>query len=525
MQYWADEMIAGLPQEEFVFNDSKTYSGSAHVGSLRGPVIHDLLYRSALDAGRRARFLYGNDDMDALDAVPPGLSQEKYRPWLGKPLCEVPSPDGSPRSYARYFYDEFMEAQHKLGIAPEPYHMSELYRSGRMNGVIRSLLSAAEELRAIYLEVSQSEREEGWIPFSPVCENCGRIAMTRVHRFDGERVHYRCEPGAMRYASGCGHEGAVAPWDGAGKLPWKLEWAARWQVLGVNFEGAGSDHSIAGGSRDVADAISRRVFGAEPPANLPYEFLLLEGGKMSSSKGIGLSAREASEALPAQQLRWLQVRTRPRTAINFNLGDNAIPRLFDDFDVAAERYRAGSAEDWQRRQFELAQVRRGPEAMSGYRPRFSHVVTISQMPGVDAESYFSQHKGAPLLPAERDELRERIAYARIWLDRFAPAKARFEVQERLPAEVGSLDAAQRRFLASFARWFAQAQLADGESIHAAIMDLARREGGGAGFAFRALYRIFLGRSSGPRAGEFLAALEPSFVLSRLQEAVAALNQA
>ena len=345
--------------------------------------------------------------------------------------------------------------------------------------------------------------------------------MTRVHRFDGQRVHYRCEPGAMRYASGCGHEGAVAPWDGAGKLPWKLEWAARWQVLGVNFEGAGSDHSIAGGSRDVADAISRRVFGAEPPANLPYEFLLLEGGKMSSSKGIGLSAREASEALPAQQLRWLQVRTRPRTAINFNLGDNAIPRLFDDFDVAAERYRAGSAEDWQRRQFELAQVRRDPEAMSGYRPRFSHVVTISQMPGVDAESYFSQHKGAPLLPAERDELQERIAYARIWLDRFAPAKARFEVQARLPAEVGSLDAAQRRFLASFARWFAQAQLADGESIHAAIMDLARREGGGAGFAFRALYRIFLGRSSGPRAGEFLAALEPSFVRSRLNEAVAA----
>ncbi|MCY3946659.1 MAG: lysine--tRNA ligase [Anaerolineaceae bacterium] len=523
MQYWADEMIAGLPQEEFVFNDSKTYSGSAHVGSLRGPVIHDVLYRSAVDAGRRARFLYGNDDMDALDAVPPGLSQERYRPWLGKPLCEVPSPDGSPRSYARFFYDEFMGAQHKLGIWPEPYHMSELYRSGRMNGVIRTLIEAADELRAIYLEVSQSGREESWIPFSPVCENCGRIAMTRVHHFDGERVHYRCLPNAMPYAPGCGHEGAVEPWDGAGKLPWKLEWAARWQVLGVNFEGAGSDHSIAGGSRDVADAISRRVFCAEPPANLPYEFLLLEGGKMSSSKGIGLSAHEATEALPAQQLRWLQVRTRPRTAINFNLGENAIPRLFDDFDVAGERYRDGSAEGWQRRQFELAQVRRDPDVTSSYRPRFAHVVTISQIPGLDAEAYFSQHKGAPLNAAERDELRERIAYARIWLDRFAPAKARFEVQGRLPPEVKSLDAAQRLFLSSFASWYEGARPADGESIHVAIMDLARREQGGAGFAFRALYRIFLGRSSGPRAGEFLAALEPAFVRSRLKEAVAALD--
>ena len=93
----------------------------------------------------------------------------------------------------------------------------------------------------------------------------------------------------------------------------------------------------------------------------------------------------------------------------------------------------------------------------------------------------------------------------------------------LPSEVRSLDAAQGRFLSSFARWFEQSQPADGESIHAAIMDLARREQGGAGFAFRALYRIFLGRSSGPRAGEFLAALEPAFVLSRLNEAVAALD--
>ncbi len=523
MQYWADEIIARLPHEEFVFNDSKTYSGSAHVGSLRGPVIHDLLYRSALDAGRRARFLYGNDDMDALDAVPPGLSQETYRPWLGKPLCEVPAPDGSPRRYARYFYDEFLEAQGKLGISPEPYHMSELYRSGRMNGVIRTLIEAAGELRAIYQEVSQSDREEHWIPFSPICESCGRIAMTRVHHFDGDRVHYRCEPDAMIYDKGCGHEGAVAPWDGAGKLPWKLEWAARWQVLGVNFEGAGSDHSIAGGSRDVADAISRRVFGAEPPADLPYEFLLLEGGKMSSSKGIGLSAREASEALPAQQLRWLQVRTRPRTAINFSLGDNAIPRLFDDFDVAAERYSDGSAEDWQRRQFELAQVRHSPQVVTGYRPRFAHVVTISQIPGVDAETYFSQHKGAPLLPEERKELRERIAYASVWLERFAPEKARFEVQERLPEDVATLKEDQCRFLHAFSGWYEKAQPTDGESIHAAIMELARREQGGAGFAFRALYRIFLGRSSGPRAGDFLAALGPSFVLSRLKEAVAALD--
>ena len=520
MQYWADQIIADHPIEAFVFNDSKTYSGSAHVGSLRGPVIHDLLYRSALDVGRRARFNYGNDDMDALDSIPPGLSAKQYKPWLGFPLCEVPAPDGSKRSYARFYYDEFMAAQHKLGVEPQPYHMSDLYRSGRMNAVIRTLLEAAAELRAIYFEVSQSARGDEWIPFSPICERCGRIAMTHVYRFDGERVHYRCEPAAMAYARGCGHEGAAFPWDGRGKLPWKLEWAARWQVLGVNFEGAGSDHSIAGGARDVAEAIARRVFGVEPPANLPYEFLLLKGGKMSSSKGIGLSAREATEALPAQLLRWLLVRTRPRTAINFNLGENAVPRLFDDYDVAAERYRDGTGEAWQRRLFELAQVRHGAEVKALYRPRFAHMVTISQVPGIDLLKYFTQHKGAPLLPAERCELQQRSDYARDWLARFAPARVRFEVQAALPTQaLDKLDDRQRSFLSALLTWYEAAQTPNGKAVHDEIMQLALYGQGSAGYAFRALYQIFLGRSSGPRAGDLLAALDRDFVIARLREAV------
>ncbi len=520
MQYWADQLVARQPFTEFVFNDSKTYSGSAHVGSLRGPVIHDLLYRSALDAGRRARFHYGSDDMDALDAIPPGLAREGYERWLGFPLCKVPAPDGSERSYARFYFDEFMAAQRLLGVQPEPYHMSELYCSGRMNAVIRTLLEAAEELRAIYLEVSQSERAADWIPFSPVCEGCGRIAMTRVWRFDGERAHYRCELDAMTYARGCGYEGAVVPWDGAGKLPWKLEWAARWQVLGVNFEGAGSDHSIAGGARDVAGAIARRVFGAEPPANLPYEFLLLEGGKMSSSKGVGLTAKAATEALPAQLLRWLLVRTRPRTAINFNLDDNAIPRLFDDFDAAAERYHAGKGEDWQRRMFELAQIERGSMAEAHYTPRFAHVVTVSQIPGIDAAQHFEAHKDAALLPAERDEIELRRAWAQDWLQHFAPASARFEVQAQLPeAAHAALDEAQQRFLAAFLVWYEKTPAPDGAAIHKAIMTLARQGQGSAGHGFRALYNIFLGRDNGPRAGELLAALERDLVLARLREAV------
>ncbi|MBZ0291563.1 MAG: lysine--tRNA ligase [Anaerolineae bacterium] len=523
MLYWADQLITEIDAPEIVLNDSKTYSGSAHVGSLRGPVIHNVLYRAALDAGRKARFLYGSDDYDALDAVPPSLSRELYEPYLGQPLCNVPAPDGSQRSYAEYFYDEFMAVQHKLGIFPVPYRMSDLYKSGRMNDVIHTVLENAAEVRKIYLEVSNSERPDDWLPFNVICENCGKIAMTRVHRFDGEKVYYRCEPDAMDYAKGCGHEGAISPFDGNGKLPWKLEWATRWKVLGVNVEGAGMDHSVDGGSRDVSEAICRRVLHREPPLNVPYEFFLLDGGKMSSSKGIGFSAHEVGEALPPELLRYILVRTRPRTAINFQLAGTAVPRLFDEYDAAYDQYFRDDDDpdaDWSRRLFELAQIDPKAKLEPRYRPRFMHVVTVVQIPNLNAMQHFAAHKGAPLSPEETIEVQNRIDYARLWLERFAPENAVFEVQDRLPSAARDLDDQQRDFLEKLLDWYRTQSEPDGEKVHKGIYDIATDMGLKPGKAFQVIYQVFLGRTSGPRAGDLLAGLGQDFVLKRLQQAQA-----
>lgn len=521
MQYWADQMIAELDASEIIINDSKTLSGAAHVGSLRGPMIHDIVYRAALDAGRSVKFLYGSDDYDAFDAVPPMLSRELYESYLGQPLCKVPAPDSSDRSYAQYFADDFLDVMRGLGINPETYRMSEMYRSGRMNEVIKIVLDNAALVREIYFEASGSVRDENWMPFNPICEQCGKIATTRVYRFDGKKVYYRCEPDAMSYTRGCSYEGAISPYDGSGKLPWKLEWATRWKVLDVKVEGAGMDHSVDGGSRDVAEAISRRVLHREPPANVPYEFFLLEGGKMSSSKGIGFSARQVFDVLPAELLRYLLVRTRPRTAINFKLADNAIPRLFDDYDTAAANYFVETEDEealWTKRLFELAQIERQTRLEGVYRPRFLHVVTVSQIPGIAIRQHFEAHKGAPLTPQEYAEVQRRIDYARLWLERFAPEDAVIVIQPLLPPAARHLDADQRIFLSKLLGWYRTQKAADGETIHKAIYDLATSIGLKPGKAFQVIYLAFLGRSSGPRAGELLAALDQEFVLRRLQQA-------
>src|SRR6202008_3238783 len=64
---WADELAArgsGPP----VVNDSKPPSGPVHVGSLRGPVILDVITRALRAAGHETTLLYGVDDLDPMDA-------------------------------------------------------------------------------------------------------------------------------------------------------------------------------------------------------------------------------------------------------------------------------------------------------------------------------------------------------------------------------------------------------------------------------------------------------------------------
>ena len=104
--YWADQLANQLSHETAqVINDSKTPSGRIHIGALRGPLIHDLVYRACQSAGIPAAFMYGYDDFDPLDNIPPYLKYEEYQPYLGKPLRYVPSPNPK-LSYADFFIGE-----------------------------------------------------------------------------------------------------------------------------------------------------------------------------------------------------------------------------------------------------------------------------------------------------------------------------------------------------------------------------------------------------------------------------------
>jgi lysyl-tRNA synthetase class 1 len=136
------------------------------------------------------------------------------------------------------------------------------------------------------------------------------------------------------------------------------------------------------------------------------------------------------------------------------------------------------------------------------------------VPGVDVEAQVEAEKGSALNPREAAVLAERTAAARAWLDTYAPERAIVAVQATLPAAVAELDEAQRQLLERLS----SVEAMTGGEWQAAIFDTATSLGLPAGKAFDAIYRAFLGRPNGPRAGWLLASLDPAFVVARLREA-------
>jgi lysyl-tRNA synthetase class 1 len=333
--YWADEISTRISGPQVV-NDSKTPSGTVHVGSLRGVVLHDAVRRAVAERGIDVTFRYGVEDLDPMDAQSL-LTPDAVKPYMGVPLAHVPAPDGSPYpNYARHFAMLFLQTFADLGITPQLYWMSEQYGSGAMDPYIAQALDRAGVILDIYRTVSTVIHPTGWLPVSVICENCGRIGTTAARDWDGHEVSYECRADLVEWATGCGFTGRVSPFGGRAKLVWNVDWAARWGLTGATIEGCGKDLATAGGSRDRADAISRRVFEREPPLNIPYEFLNIGGRKMSTSRGEGAAAHEIAEVLPPSLLRFLFLRHKPSRAIDFDPSGDTIPRLFDEFDRIAD---------------------------------------------------------------------------------------------------------------------------------------------------------------------------------------------
>lgn len=517
--FWVDEIvkdiIKGKNQPSYLITDWMTTSGHAHIGSLRGVVVHDLIREGLEKSDKKAYFQWGFDDFDPMDGFPNYLDPS-FKKYMGMPFCNIPAPDKKHVSFADQYADEFLKIIKKLSIEPKVIYNSKLYKSGKYNQVIRIILDSAAEIRKIYKKISGSDKKSDWYPLQIVCPKCGKIGTTRVFSWNGQEVEFKCEENLVNWAKGCGYQGKISPFDGQGKLPWKVEWPSKWLITKTDIEGEGKDHFVAGGSRDIADEIMRKVFKKIPPYDIRYEHFLIDGAKMSSSKGLGIYANEMSKFLPANILRFLFTRTKYKKAIDFNPEGDTISNLFDEFDRASQAFSHDPNSDLGRA-FYYAETKK-KEKQSQFRMRFSTLAYLVQMPNVDLDRKAQEEKGSKLNQEEKKDLEIRHKFVKKWLEKYAPENYKFEVQKELPNQAKDLNKKQREFLVQILDLIKQKSW-KGKDLHTKIHEIRKKLVIDPREAFSAIYLIFIGKDSGPQAGWFLASLDRDFAIKRLKEAV------
>lgn len=504
--FWADQVAQDLIKSKkhmpFWVDDMKTPSGRVHVGALRGVIVHDLVFKALKARGVKANFTYVFEDHDPMDDIPSYLSKEKYEKYLGVPLFKIPSPVEGYEDYAQYYALEFQEVFNKMGCTPKIIWTKDLYTSGQMNSVIKEVLDKTTDVRKIYEEMYKKKLPENWYPFQLYCPSCGKVSTTTVTDWDGSKVTYKCEVDKVKWTKGCGKKGKASPFSDekgmVGKLPWKIEWAAKWKAIGVTVEGAGKDHMSSGGSHDLAKLVCERIINYPVPYPIAYEWLLVGGRKMSSSKGVGASAKDILEILPAELARFMMVRIKVNSQINFDPYEkDTIPVLFDEYQKAADAYLSKNNENLARI-FELSQV--GEKIQKPPKIRFSILAQWVQMPNMEEN-------------IKKEGLELWAKYAKVWIEKYAPESEKFEVKKELPKVAQSLSEKQKKVLGLIAKELDRKRT--GDELQTRIYDIGKSLGLSGKETFAAIYLSLIGKDHGPKAAWLILSLDKEFVKKRL----------
>lgn len=510
--FWADEVAQKLKERNLPLewvDDMKTPSGRVHVGSLFGVVFHDLVFRALKDIGVNTKYTYVFENHDPMDDIPTYLPRDKYEKYLGMPLFMIPSPVEGYKDFAEYYALEFKEAFNAIGSDPEILWTKDLYTSGKMNPAIKTIFDNADKIREIYKEMYKKDVASDWYPFQVYCEKCGKVSTTRVYNWDGKQVYYRCVIDATDWTKGCGFEGATSPFSDEsgmkGKMPWKVEWPAKWQAIGVTVEGAGKDHMSRGGSHDLATLVCERVLKYPVPYPISYEFMLIGGKKMSSSKGKGFSAADILTILPPELARFLIVRMDIKQQTNFDPAEkNTLPNLFDEYQKAADAYfNKGDAD--LARAFELSQIN---EVKKPSTVRFSVLAQWVQMPNMQDK-------------IKAEGLEQWAEYAKIYVEKYAPESEKFLVQKALPDLAKNLSDKQKNLLQKISSELDKVE--DAEAFQTQIYELGKELGLSGKETFAAIYLSLIGKDHGPKAAWLILDCGKEFVKKRFEEATS-MNQ-
>ncbi len=489
-------------------------SGLPHIGTF-GEVARTSFVLQALKVLApqvKAKLIAFSDDMDGLRAVPENIpNKDKMKPHLGKPLTSIPDPYGEEPSFAHYMNKKLREFLDSFGFAYSFTSSTETYKSGAFNNGLMRVMDNYNAIKDIFIATIAEEKREAWSPFFPICESCGRIYSTRVTGFDPKAytVSYACDAPAAGKYDACGHTGTVSILDGHCKLGWKVDWALRWYSLGIDYETHGED--LIESTRLSTQMV--KILGGEPPELFKYELFLDEKGKKISKKiGNGVSIEQWLRYAPVDSLLYFMY-IKPQQAKK--LGLTLLPEIIDGYLelVAAHDGSEDSPVTFVSRLSKAhASVMHGKKIVT-YSMIFELISAINQTDPQIVREYLIRYS---------PEVKDNLEYYDTLIEDVVTYYKEVYLPNKKPEEAGhAVDGAVKALIAELQKLAAAGNEPDPDSLQTMVFQVSKDAGVGAKDWFRALYRIFLGQSSGPRIGTFIALLGLEATIKRLSEHLAA----
>jgi lysyl-tRNA synthetase, class I len=498
-----DEAIRQHPEGEIIVSSGVSPSGTYHLGTLREILTAEVVAVELKRRGRQARHLHIVDDLDIFRKVPAGLPEE-YGQYLGLPLCDVPSPTGE-GTYADYYLNDMIAAAQKLHLEMEVVRSHERYRKGYFVPAIEKALQHIDEVRDVLVEVSGRQLDETWSPIQVIED--GRLKNRQFKSLDTTDQ-------TITYVDADQQEHTISYAHGEVKLNWRIDWPARWWMMGVNVEPFGRDHATKGGSYDTGKVLVDKVFGGQAPIPVPYNFINRTGDtkKMSKSSGNTVTASQLLDMLPPEIVWYFILRAAPDKLLFFDEGDTLM-RLFDEFAALLANHQKTDAEEQL-----IALCMHGVDHRTVSNIPFSHLVASYQASLRDADKtlqVIERTEHAETAKADADIIRTELTFIDAWLEKRAPEDVKFSLADTIDAT--HFSDVQQKFLKALGDKVATAPVeADGAWFHDAIYELKENSGLVPKEMFQTLYQALIAKDSGPRAGWFLSILPREWLVSRLR---------
>jgi lysyl-tRNA synthetase class 1 len=168
--HWADILADKLliKKKKHVLATGITPSGPIHIGNMREILTTDAVYRSLIEKGGDADFIYIADDYDPLRKVYPYLPKT-FEMHVGKSISEIPCPCGKHTSYADHYLISFLNSLKEIGVNPNIYRASEMYINGEYAEAIQIALGKTDQIKTILEHISKRKLPNKWIPFYIEC--------------------------------------------------------------------------------------------------------------------------------------------------------------------------------------------------------------------------------------------------------------------------------------------------------------------------------------------------------------------